>query len=337
LKHVGFITLIAMALASGVSGGTAWSQTHVKFASVGGITDAPLYIADEYGFFKDAGLQVEMQRMDNAPALTAAIVTNQIDAAGISLTPGLFSAGQQGMNLRIVGDKQSLKPGLSATRLIVRTAEDKGNEAATVAGMKGKAIAVSAKASSTYFLLVRLLAKHGMKPSEVRIVELAYPNMLPALTSGAVDAAIDLEPFLTQAIQAGAAKMVSDLSEFMPAGGSIVPIVYSEGFAAQTDRARAFIKAYMRGVRVYNDAFVKNKDKDKVVELIARRARVDRSVVVEGFPPNLDPDQYVSIDFFKTMQTFFLEQRFLRSAADLSKVVDPSFAEAAVKDLGPYK
>jgi hypothetical protein len=42
--------------------------------------------------------------------LTAAVVTNQIDVAGISLTPGLSAAVRQDMNPRLVGDKQSLRP-----------------------------------------------------------------------------------------------------------------------------------------------------------------------------------------------------------------------------------
>jgi len=42
--------------------------------------------------------------------LTAAVVTNQIDVAGISLAPRLFAAVRQNTNLRLVGDKQSLRP-----------------------------------------------------------------------------------------------------------------------------------------------------------------------------------------------------------------------------------
>jgi acetamidase/formamidase len=42
--------------------------------------------------------------------LTAAVVTNQIDVAGISLAPRLFAAVRQNTNLRLVGYKQSLRP-----------------------------------------------------------------------------------------------------------------------------------------------------------------------------------------------------------------------------------
>ncbi len=312
--------------------------TAVKFASVGGITDAPLHLAEENGLFAKGGLQVEIQRMNSAPSLMTAVATGQLDAAGISITPGLFSSVQQGLHMRIVGDKQSLSPGISATRLLIRSDLSKGNEAEDMQALKGKTIAVSAKASSVYMLLERLLKKHGMTFADVRVIELAYPNMLPALISKAIDATIDLEPFLSQALQADAAKVVSDLSEFVPASGAtIVPIVYSESFSQKTAAANAFMKAYTQGVRIYNDAFVKNKDKEKVIEIIARRAKIDAKIVAESFPAGLDPDQRVSLSFLDDLQKFFIAQNFLRSSIEVEKVVDQSFANAAVKDLGSYK
>lgn len=63
--------------------------TTIQFSSVGGITDAPLYSADEYGLFAKAGLKVERQRMSSAPNLMTVVATGQVDVAGISMTPGL--------------------------------------------------------------------------------------------------------------------------------------------------------------------------------------------------------------------------------------------------------
>lgn len=328
----------ALCLAAQVTIAAAQSPTVVKFASVGGITDAPLHLAEENGLFAKGGIQVEIQRMNNAPGLMTAVATGQLDAAGISITPGLFSSVQQGLNMRIVGDKQSLSPGISATRLVIRSDLYKDGEAENIKSLKGKTIAVSAKASSVYMLLEDLLKKHGMTLSDVRIIELAYPNMFAALSSKAIDAAINLEPFLSQSLQGGVAKDVSDLSEFVPKeGGTIVPIVYSETFAQKPAAANAFMKAYTEGVRIYNDAFVKNKDREKVIEIIARRAKLDPKVVRESFPAGLDPNQRVSMDFLDRLQKFFIAQNFLRNSIDVHKVVDQSFADAAVKELGPYK
>lgn len=338
LKILGLISAAVLLAVAGVSSSSAQSPVVIKFASVGGITDAPLHLAEENGLFAKLGIQVDMQRMNNAPGLMTAVATGQLDAAGISITPGLFSSVQQGLNMRIVGDKQSLSPGISATRLVIRSDLDKGNEADNMKALKGKTIAVSAKASSVYMLLEDLLKKHGMTLDDVRVIELAYPNMFAALTSKAIDGAINLEPFLSQALQGGVAKTVSDLSEFVPAeGGTIVPIVYSEAFAQKVQAANAFMKAYTEGVRIYNDAFVKDKDREKVIEIIARRAKIDPKVVRESFPAGLDPNQRVSMDFLDRLQKFFIAQKFLRNSIEVGKVVDPSFAEAAVKELGPYK
>jgi NitT/TauT family transport system substrate-binding protein len=340
----GFLRFSALPAAAWALGPTvgfrparAQGATVVKFASVGGITDAPLYLAEEYGLFAKANLKVERQTMASAPTLMTAVATGQLDAAGISITPGLFSSVQQGLNMRIVGDKQSLRPGVSATRMVIRTDLDQGSEAANMAALKGKAIAVSAKASSVYMLLEQLLKKHGMTFADVRVVELAYPNMLPALTSKAIDGAVSLEPFLSSTLAAGAAKAVHDLTEFVPpTGATIVPIVYSEGFAQRTGPANAFMIAYTQGVRIYNDAMFKGKDRDKTIEVIARHANIKPEVMRQSFPAGLDPDQRVNVGFLNNLQNFFVEQHFLRSPIEVTKVVDLSFADAAVKQLGAY-
>jgi NitT/TauT family transport system substrate-binding protein len=314
------------------------SPVTVRFGSVGGATDAPLYLAEEFGFFADAGLKVERRRMTNAPTLMAAIATNQLDVAGIAVTAGLFAAVKQGINLRIVGDKQSLRPGFSATRAVIRSDLAKTTEAENVQALKGRTIAVSDKAGTHHLLLQRLLNKYGMTLADVRVVQIAVSSMVPALKTAAVDGAFLLEPFLSEAVHADTVKVISDLTEFAPKeGGILVPIVYSEKFAQATETANAFMKAYMRGVRAYNDALAKGKDKQKTIEIIARYAGLDPKIISDGFPAGFDPNQRVSTQFLGEFQTFFVEHGFLDSSIDIGRLVDMSFADAAVKELGPYK
>jgi NitT/TauT family transport system substrate-binding protein len=276
--------------------------------------------------------------MTSAPNLMTAVATGQVDAAGISITPGLYSSVQQGVHMRIVGDKQSLSPGISATRLVIRSDLSTGTEAGDMKVLKGKKIAISAKASSVNMLLASLLKKYGMTFADVQVIELSYPNMMPALASKAIDGAIDLEPFMSQALQGGVAKVVSDLTEFVPEHGAvIVPIVYSEDFARKTKLANAFMRAYMQGVRIYNDAMVKGKDTEKAIDVIARYAKVKPEIVRDSFPAGMDPNQRISLPFLEELQTFFVKEKFLRDKIDVNKIVDLSFADAAVKELGTYK
>ena len=315
----------------------AQSARVVRFASVGGFTDAPLYIAQANGYFAAAGLDVRMQRLASAPELLTATVTSQVDASGISITPGLFAAVGRGLKLALVGDKNSIRPGFSATRLILRPAMIKADEAQTVRGLAGRRIALSARPSSVTMLMEDLLHKHGMALSDVQLVELPYPNMMPGLASGAVDGAIDLEPFMTAAIRAGLARDVCDFTEFTPAtGGSIVPLVFSETFKADRARAQDFMNCFVRGARVYNDAFAHNKDREHVIAIIAKGADRDPALVRDSFPAGLDPDQHLDRSFVERLQQFFVRQKMLTQPIDVDRIIDPSFAAAAVAALGPY-
>jgi NitT/TauT family transport system substrate-binding protein len=278
-----------------------------------------------------------MQRLSSAPDLMAATASSQVDVAGISLTPGLFASVQRGVALRLVGDKQSFRPGFSATRLIVRPDLVHDTEAATVAALRGRKIAVTARPACMYMLLGDLLAKHGMTLNDISAVELPYPNMMAALSTGAIDAAADLEPFLTQALKAGMGRVVCDFTEFVPPkGGSIVPLVYSETFAKDRGHAQDFMTAYVHGARVYNNAFAKGIDKDRVIDIIARESGVDHGLVRDCFPAGLDPDQSLDPAFVGRAEDFFISQGFLKKRTDPVQMIDSSFAEASRKTLGPY-
>jgi NitT/TauT family transport system substrate-binding protein len=310
----------------------------VRYASVGGTTDAGLYIADELGFFKDVGIDFRYQRLESAAVLLAAIATEQIDVAGISVTPGLFSAVQQGVHLRIVGDKESILPHFSATQLVARKELADDDVGTVLQRLKSKTVAVSGKTSVSYFLFSYLAKKHGFSISDFKIVELSYANAIAAFSNGAIDAAVELEPFLSRAIATGMVKAVSDFVEIVPpVGASIVPIVYSEKFIANRIAAEKFMVAYMRAVRVYNDAFLKGIDKEKIIDLVARRTNSNLQTIRDSNPVGFEPNQEVNAAFLDEAQHFFLEQHFVTALIDVNKIIDPSFADAAVRVLGKYK
>ena len=310
----------------------------VRFASVGGLTDAGLYLAEEMGFFKNAQLTVSLKRMASAPDLITALATDQLDVAGISITPGMFSAVQQGIEIRIVGDKQSVRPGFAATRLVIRSDLALATIPDSVRGLRGRNVAVTARGSSSFFNLVTVLEANGLKLEDVKITQLSFPQMIPALASRAIDAAYILEPFLSQAVKDKIAFEAGHMGDHTGGVSWVtVPLVYSEKFTRNRPVAQAFMTAYVKGVRVYNDAFVKRRDKPRVVEIMARRANVDRAVVEASVPAGLDPDQLVSLESLEKTQAFFITHKMLKAPVDLSKLVDLSFAKAAVAELGPYK
>ena len=334
-----FTYFFAAGVVATLAAAAAHAETVVVFASVGGLTDAGLYLAEDKGFFREAGLKVQMKRIANAPAILASVATSQVDVGGVSITPAMFTAGQQGMKLRVVGDKQSVRPGFAATRLVVAKSLGTGTPDQMAQALRGKTVAVSAKAGSSYYNAVTLLKERGVALSEVKIKELSFPNMAAALTTGAVDGAYIIGPFLSEVVRKGVAVDVSNPGDTAGSGAARinVPLVYSEKFAADRATAQAFMIAYMKGVRAYNDAFVKNIDKDAVIEILARHAGVPVETVRDSNPAGLDPNQDISTDSFNEIQAFFVEQGLMQSVVQLGDLIDPSFAKAAVEKLGRYK
>jgi NitT/TauT family transport system substrate-binding protein len=311
----------------------------VRIGTINASSDAGVFLTQEFGYAKDEGLEIDVQTITSAPAIVAAVATNQIDVGGISVTPGLFAAVEQGINLRIVGDKQSFSPGFGSTKLMVRKAAVKGSEEETVEGLRGKTIAVNSRGAITFYFMAKLLEKYGLKLSDVRLTELSYANIAVALSNGSIEAGSLIEPFVTKSLKTGDTQLIGDgLLQFIPGGHmSVTPLVYSEKFRQNKALAEAYMRAYVRGVRAYNDAFKKGIRKEEVIGIIADRTHVSKDIIRDSFLPGLDPNQQMNIAALNAVEQFYASQGRVRNVIDASKIVDMSFAEAAVAKLGVYK
>jgi NitT/TauT family transport system substrate-binding protein len=113
--------------------------------------------------------------------------------------------------------------------------------------------------------------------------------------------------------------------------------VYSEKFAQNRQLGNAFMLAYMRAVRVYIDAYEKGIGKDKVVKILASVLNLPEPLVAKMNMPYLDPNQRLDPAAFEAVQQYYLDKKWLREKIDVAKLVDNSFAEAAIGTLGEYK
>lgn len=335
---VAVISLLSACGASSSSQSQA-SDGNVTFGSVGGLTDAGVYIAEARGYFKQEHIAVKSERMEGGSALTTALATGNLDVAGISVSAGLFNAVSRGIGLRIVGDKQSIRPGVSATHLVAQKKLAGKTTAESIHNLRGKVVAVSDKTSGTTAVLDFLLKKYGMSVDDLNLKVLGYSEITAGLINGSVDAAIELEPFLTQVLASGHIADLSDQSAVVPSGGAtIVPLVYSQSFIDDNrDVAQRFMIAYMKGVRDYNDAMLHGKDKSQIVAIIAKGAGVDEKTVTAAHVAGLDPDQTVNVNYLGQLEKWFEDQGYVHTYVKPSDMVDDSFAKHAVSELGPYK
>jgi len=53
-------------------------------------------------------------------------------------------------------------------------------------------------------------------------------------------------------------------------------------------------------------------------------------------PPGINPDGKVNVESLRSDLKFYIEQGWATGEVDLYKVVDHSFVEQVLKELGPY-
>jgi NitT/TauT family transport system substrate-binding protein len=95
--------------------------------------------------------------------------------------------------------------------------------------------------------------------------------------------------------------------------------------------------AYVRGMRAYNDAFVKKIDRDAIIDILIRRTSLsDRAMYDQIGLPALNPNGGVFADDLAAQQEWYVENGYQTARIDIASAIDTQYAEYATKQLGPY-
>lgn len=192
-------------------------------------------IADKKGWFKEAGLNVEL--IDTNPdyfAWLGAVADGRIDANDFYLFD-LMSFAAKGADLVMVvnTDVSSGSEGLVAAQTID-----------SVRKLRGKKIGLT-KSTSLEYVLDEVLRRNGLTPDQVIIVDMPGEKAADEFVKGSVDAIITWEPFVTEAIDKGKGRKLFDTSEIL--GINPVGFVFHRSFINQRpEDVKAFLRVWNR-------------------------------------------------------------------------------------------
>jgi NitT/TauT family transport system substrate-binding protein len=337
---VGFIATAALCVLA--FGGTATAQT-IRVGHVNTVSDAGIYIADAKGYFKEEGITVELTAFTTAALMVAPLGAGQLDIGGGTVAASLYNAAARDIGIKIVADKGSIRPGYVYSTLVVRKDLVESGRYKSLADLKGLKIGVSAYGTGNAATLNAALVLVGLKWSDAESVQLGFPQQYTALANKAIDGAIINEPLLSLAIKQGVAVKDRRDAEIYPEHQNAV-VLYATDFVKRLPATAAkFMRAYLRGVRDFNDALkdghLAGPNADEVIKVLIGATDVkDASVYRETSPSALDPDGKVIVESLRRDLDFFKEQKLIEKAdITADSMLDMSFAESAVKDLGPYK
>jgi NitT/TauT family transport system substrate-binding protein len=312
---------------------------NVTVGIVGSVSDSALFIAQDRGYFKDQSVTVSFQRFQSAALMTPALGTGQLDVGAGAPSAGLFNAMARDIDVRIVADKGNVKPGHGYEAYVIRKQLWDAGAIKGPADLKGKTIALAAPAITPEADLDRFLRTGGISVKDVRLVSLAFPDMVTALANGSVDMAAPIEPFATQAESKGVGRIWKRTDETVP-GHELGVLIYSAAFAKQTDAARRFMLAYLKGARDYNDAFDRKNaaSRSDIVRILVANTSVKEAALYDQMVmPGIDPNGQLNMQSLRDDQDYFLSAGEQKQKADLDKNVDGSFAKWAAQKLAPYR
>ncbi|MDB5571077.1 MAG: tauA, partial [Hyphomicrobiales bacterium] len=167
-------------------------------------------------------------------------------------------------------------------------------------------------------------------------------QMLAALAGRSLDAALLGEPSATEAVRVGLGVAVLGDDEIDP-GRQHAGLVAAGAFAADRPHAlRAFLRAYLRGVRDHEDAVQDGRfagDKaDAVVAILAAATYVKDAALLRALrPAPLDPDGAPDMARLKEDLALWRARGLIEGVVDAPLAVDASFIEDTLGRLGRYR
>jgi NitT/TauT family transport system substrate-binding protein len=152
-------------------------------------SSAPVFIAQDKGYFREAGLDVELKFFDAAQPIAVATTSGDVDFGVTAFTAGLYNLAGKG-TLKVIGGMSREKAGYP---LIGYFASNNAYAAGlkTPRDLAGKRIAVTQVGSSFHYSIGLLADKYGFKLSQVKVLPLqSLSNVAAALKGETVDAAL---------------------------------------------------------------------------------------------------------------------------------------------------
>ncbi|MGG1311612.1 ABC transporter substrate-binding protein [Cohnella laeviribosi] len=312
-------------------------KTKVLIAEDGAASGAGFYIADAKGYFADYNIEVEFTSFSNSDDMLPALAAGQIDVAGGISTASFFNSIAQGIDVRMIADKGHNNKGASYFTFVID--KDLEGTIKDYADLKGKRIAVSAENAVDDYIFSQMLAANGMKRDDVEFVLISdFANMLAAMSNNTIDAALNIEPLIAKGTAEGIHVKFKDATDFAPEA-QIAMVLGSPKFVENRDVSLRFMLAYIKALRDYNDAFVKGTGNlDDIITIMTKYTALKdketwKSVNVTG----LNPNGQMFIDDIKSQYEWYKSNGALAGEVDLSKAIDTSLTDEAVKILGEYK
>jgi NitT/TauT family transport system substrate-binding protein len=229
----------------------------------------PLWVANDAGFFRKNGIEVELIHVGSSPIAMAAYLAGEIDilGGGASAAPNAYLRGQKdlvffaAMNNKFVFSIYS-HPSISS-----------------LAGVRGKRIGVT-RFGGTMDFATRYFLKHaGLEPGrDVAMIQIGrVQDILSALVNGSVDAGTMAFPYNINAKESGFREL-ADLSQSGARYASSSFVAKRQFLVHNKRQADSFIRAIIEGIHLIGTR------REQGIKILSRYTRLsDMKILTQSY------------------------------------------------------
>ena len=331
-RFVGFALAGLLALTT-VGAARAEEALKAKIGVLRLSSSAPVFIAQDKGYFRDAGLDVELKFFDAAQPIAVATTSGDVDFGITAFTAGLYNLAGKG-TLKVIGGMSREKAGYP---LIGYFASNNAYAAGltTPKGLAGKRVAVTQVGSSFHYSLGLLADKYGFKLSDVKIVPLqSLSNAAAALKGETVDAALLPISTARKLVDEGGAKFLGWVGDETP--WQLGAVFASPKTLTNKILVTKLLAALAKADREYHDVILAamkdgvapiNEQTKPLLEIIAKYTNLPVEQVV-GNCAYIDPDGKLDVKNVDNQIKWLQEQGFADKGFDADAIIAKDYVKA---------
>lgn len=301
------------------AGSPALTKVMVGYAPL--VSNGPLFIAREEGYFARQGIEVEFVKLQSGPEMIPALVNGDVAAGGSGVTAALINSVSNGGRVRIVADKGRATPNQSCNTsgLMVRGDLITSGAVTKASDLKGKKILTASKD----YRLYRMLKMGNLTPDDVDVVIGDFATGVLGLQNGALDAADLTEPYITYAMRNNTAVMFIPTEESSP--DYPTPFYYGTTFLDKDpELGRRFMVAYLEGVRQYNLGKT-----ERNLEILSNYTHLDQGTLQKSCWVPIAADGSMPRQPIRDYMDWMYANKLITQIPDDSQLYDMSYAEYA--------
>jgi NitT/TauT family transport system substrate-binding protein len=308
-------------------------KMRVAVGNVPSFVYAGFYVGLDRGYYAARGLEVELVLTRGGDAAFQ-VAGNNLQFGGGSPDSAFFNGLKRGLPLMPISSLAVNPADRSSNILTVRKDLLDSGAVTKVADLKGRKVANLVPGGITEYLLALHLRTGGLGVDDVDMIgPLGFPQMVDALTTKAVDAAMLAEPFATMAINKGVGAVLDDKGDV---GEQILWIQTNRDFAK--DHPNVVVNFLIGFLQAARDIARETFHGPKILAIVEKYTKVPADIIAQAAPPLIPPNGELNIKSIMAQQDYHMSRGKLtyKDPIPAANFVNTSFLDRALEYLGRY-